>query len=674
MRTFLVLLFALVIGVKARAQDPWLQRPDSLKKVLESTVDDEIRLQIVRTLFIRYVWSHPDSAIPYANQFMLLAKQKESNDLLASATANYVFLATLTGNFPQALEYGFKALSIAERTKNFLTIAGANHSISSVYLAQGDIDRSVSYARKAIEILETGYSVPLEPPTIASDTSDEYASVSYTLCKAYVKAGQPDSVLKYVKQVEWIWGHQWREPKKPRWPTIPWTYGNVSYLRGDYPAANRYYREGVIAAKYWDTRIDLMEDLNSLAKSHGKMHQWDSAIYYAKEVLKVSETARNPIVKMEALTLLANAFKIKNNVDSSAKYFELTLATKDSLFNQSRIVQMQNSTFNEQLRQQEIEEANTQRTYRYRLYLFAGGLAVLILISVLLYRSLQVKQKAKEKVEKAFGELKAAQSQLIQSEKMASLGELTAGIAHEIQNPLNFVNNFSEVNKELLSEMKDEIEKGNFENAKLLAGDVIENQEKINQHGKRADAIVKGMLQHSRSSNGVKEPTDINALCEEYLRLSYHGFRAKDKNFNAIPINIGIETDLDSSLQKMDVVPQDIGRAILNLINNAFYAVSEKKKRITAGDVDGASFDPTVSIRTKKLKNSILISVKDNGNGIPGSIKEKIFQPFFTTKPAGQGTGLGLSLSYDIVKAHRGELRMETMEGEGTEFIIELFV
>jgi two-component system NtrC family sensor kinase len=258
-------------------------------------------------------------------------------------------------------------------------------------------------------------------------------------------------------------------------------------------------------------------------------------------------------------------------------------------------------------------------------------------------------------------ELRVTQSQLIQSEKMASLGELTAGIAHEIQNPLNFVNNFSEVNKEMIAEMKAEINKGNYDEVKIIADDIESNEEKINHHGKRADAIVKGMLQHSQSSKGVKEPTDINALCDEYLRLSYHGLRAKDKSFNS-----EFKTDFDTSLGKINIVPQDIGRVLLNLINNAFYAVNERQKITKEG------YQPTVLLSSKKMGEKLILTVKDNGNGIPKNIVNKIFQPFFTTKPTGQGTGLGLSLSYDIIKAHGGEIKVEANEGEGAEFIIIL--
>lgn len=267
---------------------------------------------------------------------------------------------------------------------------------------------------------------------------------------------------------------------------------------------------------------------------------------------------------------------------------------------------------------------------------------------------------------KSLEELKAAQTQLIHAEKMASLGELTAGIAHEIQNPLNFVNNFSEVSKELLEEMKEELEQGNLEEVQEIAADVISNLEKILHHGKRADGIVKGMLMHSRANKGEKEATDINALVDEYLRLAYHGLRAKDKSFSA-----RLETDFDDAIGSIQIVPQDIGRVILNLITNAFYACAERS-RSAVNKPHPPEYEPTVWVRTRQSGDQILISVEDNGNGIPEEIAGKIFQPFFTTKPTGQGTGLGLSLSYDIVKAHHGELTVQTKENAGTTFTIQL--
>jgi len=294
--------------------------------------------------------------------------------------------------------------------------------------------------------------------------------------------------------------------------------------------------------------------------------------------------------------------------------------------------------------------------------------------SVLLEETIDELEKKRADVEQANGalkesleDLKSAQAQLIQSEKMASLGELTAGIAHEIQNPLNFVNNFSEVNKELIDELKDAVASNDQEDIELILTDLAENEDKIKHHGKRAEGIVKGMLQHSRTSQGEKEPSDINVLADEYLRLAYHGLRAKDKSFNA-----DFKCDFDESLPKINVVPQEIGRVLLNLINNAFYAVSSK-----ASAKEASAYKPEVVVSTRSKENFFLISVKDNGPGIPEDIKDKIFQPFFTTKPTGSGTGLGLSLSYDIIKAHGGDIKLEShhvggKEKAGTEFIISI--
>ncbi len=281
---------------------------------------------------------------------------------------------------------------------------------------------------------------------------------------------------------------------------------------------------------------------------------------------------------------------------------------------------------------------------------------------------------ANESLSSTVSELKSTQALLIQSEKLASLGELTAGIAHEIKNPLNFVNNFSDLNVELASELLEEMATGNYKAAEKIVKDIRDNEQKINNHGKRADSIVRGMLQHSRRSSGIKEPVDINALADEYLRLSYFGLKAKDKTFNAVPIAIGIKTDFDETIGSIHIIPQDIGRVLLNLYNNAFYACAERSRSAVNENrkQQDANYEPTVSVSTKMAGNHVEISVKDNGVGIPQNIVDKIFQPFFTTKPTGQGTGLGLSLSYDIIKAHGGEIKVETKEGEGAEFVILL--
>jgi signal transduction histidine kinase len=398
-----------------------------------------------------------------------------------------------------------------------------------------------------------------------------------------------------------------------------------------------------------------------IAKILNARGQLDSCLNYAEIALQYALDNNLYSSIAEANLFLSGLYETRDAANA-LQYNKTALAYKDSL-----IYLNQQSGFSELIDLEELQRQRefeaTQKAYRdkIRLYLLLGGLAVLLFITFLLYRNNRNKQKARKKIEEAYHQLQSTQSQLIQSEKMASLGELTAGIAHEIQNPLNFVNNFSEVNTELIEEATQEIEKGNTVEVKEILKDIKENESKINHHGKRADAIVKGMLQHSKGSSGQKEPTDINALCDEYLRLSYHGLRAKDKSFNA-----KFETDFDSSPPKLNVVPQDIGRVVLNLINNAFYVVNEKQK------VNNSGYEPIVTVSTKRVGDQIEISVKDNGPGIPDSIKGKIFQPFFTTKPTGQGTGLGLSLSYDIVKAHGGEIKVETKEGEGTTFILNL--
>jgi signal transduction histidine kinase len=314
------------------------------------------------------------------------------------------------------------------------------------------------------------------------------------------------------------------------------------------------------------------------------------------------------------------------------------------------------------LQAQKDEESRVSKS-RQSLAIFALAvvvLAVLVIAGVQL-RNNKAKQKANKLLESALTDLKSTQKQLIQSEKLASLGELTAGIAHEIQNPLNFMNNFSEVNYELIGEMEQEIDLGNLENLKTIAADIKSNEEKISHHGKRADSIVKGMLLHTRSSSGVKQLTDINALADEYLKLSYHGFRAKESGFNA-----SIHTDFDNRICKINIIPQDMGRVFLNLYNNAFYAVEEKRVKHANG------YEPTIRVSTVAMTGGMELRISDNGNGISKKIMDKIFQPFFTTKPTGQGTGLGLSMSYDIIKAQGGELKIISTEGEGTEVVVQL--
>ena len=403
-------------------------------------------------------------------------------------------------------------------------------------------------------------------------------------------------------------------------------------------------------------------------------HIKDSSLFYAQKSLEtinsLNATAQSDIDLGTAYEYLYLSYLQRDQLDSGFKYQGLALAAKDSFY-QGRInslAEFQKLSFGEQLRLQQLEKEKETYQNQLKLYALLTGLGILLLVAFLLYRNNRQKQKAntilqeqKEKVESTLSQLKSTQTQLIQSEKMASLGELTAGIAHEIQNPLNFVNNFSEVSNELIDEMNDELNKGDIEEAKSISAGIKQNLEKINHHGKRADAIVKGMLQHRRSSSGVKESVDINALTDEYLRLAYHGLRAKDNSFNAT-----MKTDFDDSIGSINIIPQDIGRVLLNMYNNAFFAVTEKQKNAVEG------YDPTVSVSTKKVNGELEISVADNGKGIPEKILDKVFQPFFTTKPTGQGTGLGLSLSYDMIKAHQGKISIKNTPGAGAEFIITI--
>src|SRR5688500_18201138 len=335
-------------------------------------------------------------------------------------------------------------------------------------------------------------------------------------------------------------------------------------MQGNHKAALDQYRYAIPLAIQNRYYRDTLQIFSGMSTAFRHLGQLDSSVYYASLVVASQNPEREIKTYLEALHNLAASYKLLGNKDSALKYLELNYANRDSIIGKEKERIIQNVTFTEKLKQQDLIAEQAKYKSRLQLFVLGAGSLVLLLIIGILWRNNKQKQKAKNKIEAAYSELKTTQAQLVQSEKMASLGELTAGIAHEIQNPLNFVNNFSEVNEELLTEMKDEMSKGKIDDALVLANDAIENQKKINHHGKRADAIVKGMLQHSSSSNGQKEPTDINALADEYLRLAYHGLRAKDKAFNA-----KFETDFDSNIEKINIIPQDIGRVVLNLITNA---------------------------------------------------------------------------------------------------------
>jgi signal transduction histidine kinase len=444
--------------------------------------------------------------------------------------------------------------------------------------------------------------------------------------------------------------------------------GDIALKKGDKTKAKQLYYEGVYSATEQNNVANQIWNYRKLASLYLAEGQKDSSLYFAAKLLDAFKTfgaTASPLANIgTAYDDLYLSYKLRNQPDSAFKYAQIALVKKDSLYKEriANLARFQNMSFQEQLRLQDVEKEKALYQSKIRTDGLLFGLGVFLIIALILYRNNQHKHKANKILENTLTDLKSTQTQLIQSEKMASLGELTAGIAHEIQNPLNFVNNFSEVNTEMIDELESELKSGNVDEALAIAAEIKGNEQKINHHGKRADSIVKGMLQHSKTSSGTKEPTNISALADEYMRLSYHGLRAKDKSFNA-----ELTTHFDAGLPKVNVVPQDIGRVLLNLFNNAFYAVHEKQK------TTGTDYKPEVTVSTLTENGQVIIKVKDNGIGIPNAIKEKIMQPFFTTKPTGEGTGLGLSLTYDIVvKGHGGSIAVDTNEGEFTEFIVTL--
>jgi len=649
---------------------------DSLKVLLRTEKSDSLKVKLLLNMGTRFGYGHKrdDSVLQYLQQALEIANKKHFIRFAIIARTEIGRYFYTTGNYAASLQSLLQNLDLAEQNKDTVLILQNIKDLMKAYFAMGDYEQQLLYAQKTKALLE---QLTAKDSVLTSQFAATYLN---HMAKVNQGLGNNDSALFYYKKAD------------AHYKAIGDAQGiavGLNSLAGIYAKMNNtdssfaLFKKSIpyaVASK----RFDIVSDSKlKIAMHYHKMGLKDSAFNYAREALFEVQAMMEPDNALTAYLFIAKLYQEQQQFDSAYKYLQLTLVMKDSLQNLSNITQAQSFSFNVAMQQQKLvqekKEAEQQYRNKIKLYALVAIIAVFIIIAVLLNRNVRNKRKAntllsrqKEEILDVLTNLKSTQSQLIQSEKMASLGELTAGIAHEIQNPLNFVNNFSEVSTELVDEMNDEIEKGNLEDARQIAQDLKQNLEKINHHGKRAGEIVKGMLQHSRSSSGVKEPTDINALCDEYLRLSYHGLRAKDKSFNAT-----MKTNFDESIGKINIIPQDIGRVVLNLLTNAFYVVDEKKKNGPLTPEGGTGFEPTVTISTKRTSSplgagGIQISVTDNGNGIPQKVLDKIFQPFFTTKPTGQGTGLGLSLSYDIVKAHGGELKVETKEGEGTNLIIVL--
>jgi len=670
----LVTIFILQTGFCQESQNQYI---DSLQHELAVSKNDTMRFILLGRIADVYSEINPDSAFYYAEKVIPYTKRLQFKLEEATAIGVMGYAQINLGNYPRSLEYFLSAIEIASDNASEKRIVPSNYpsideftdrsgsprlqrltKLSRIYQDAGILYGNLGNYEKALYYYKT--ALPL-----AEESQDlKLVSITYnTLGRAYLSLKNVDSSLFCLQKAYDI---AVRSGYNRYVGSILLNTGRVYLAKGQVNTAANFFRRAIEESERQYYSRGVAAGNLYLAEAFQEMGRGDSILFYLRNALPIAASLNSPDLFQRTYRALAKYYQSTGNNDSAVKYQSLIITINDSLFNRKQVQQFQNIDFDAMQRKQQIEAAKTAYKNKVTQYGLIGGLAAFLLIAFILYRNNRQKQKANKILETTLMNLKTTQAQLIQSEKMASLGELTAGIAHEIQNPLNFVNNFSDVNKELVDELKSELSIGNIQTAIEIADNIGNNEEKINHHGRRADAIVKGMMQHSHANSGQRELKDINALADEYARLSYHGMRAKDNSFNA-----RLETTFDISIGKIDIVPQEMGKVIVNLINNAFYAVTEKQKLAsTNSSLNG--YEPTVILTTAKHSGKIEIRIKDNGGGMPQKMLDKIFQPFFTMKPAGQGTGLGLSLAYDIVKAHGGEIKVEAKEGEGSEFIVQL--
>lgn len=675
---------------------------DSLLSLLDESKVDTERVNILNQLSAGYLNSSPDTAIKYGAMAREIAESTAYNKGLAYAFKNIGIAYYMQADYVQTLAYWEQSLHQFEEAKDKVGIANILSNIGAVYFNQGDDAKALDFYLKALTYAEE-INDTLRISTVLNNigalyfnkTSDHDKALKYylkslPLCEAindrdvigtvtvnigelYLEKGKDTLALQYFERSLKAYEDS---------INIPYSLNDISKVyeyRKDYATALKYHQQAFDISKRLSAKLEMSQSLQGIAYVYLKTKKTSDALSAYKEAEAIGKEVNANYELEKIYKGLADTYASLNDYPDAYKYQSLLTNIKDTLYNTEKDKKLALLQFNFEIqkkqseidlltRDKKVRELDLQGQKFVRNSLIAMLLLVMFIVFIL-SRNYRIKSRTsrilssqKSHLEQVLADLKTTQAQLIQSEKMASLGELTAGIAHEIQNPLNFVNNFSDLNKEMIAEMKEEIDNGNYEEAKSIAFDIELNEEKISNHGRRAEAIVKNMLQHSRLSSVQKEQTDINKLADEYLSLSFHGLRAKDKSFNA-----DFKTEFDPSIGKINIVPQDIGRVFINLFNNAFYAVNEKAKKT------GENYKPTISVQTKRINNKAEIIVKDNGNGIPNSIVDKIFQPFFTTKPTGQGTGLGLSLSYDIItKEHNGTISVESKEGQGTKFFIHL--
>lgn len=634
---------------------------DSLQLLL-SNQPDTVKVQtLIKTGNAYYSREKYDSALNLYLDALKLAEKindKQSQFIALHEVADFYQNQRKKG---LALEFGFRARKIAEQQRNDQNLFKALDLIGGfIYFNQGNFEESLAYG--------------LELQALAHKMNDK-EKIAYS--EMYL--GDVNRVLEkfdtaialYSKAIE-----TWKELNDTG--AIRTSLNNIGVIydaQGNYPKALEYYLGALKIAGQQGNNYMVADYSNAVARTYISLKNYNEALIYAEQSLALFRKYGKRRNIAEQYSILSDIQAGKGNYKEAYGYQTRYGRLKDSLLfgSEPKNIDSLQSSYQAERVEQQISFLKRESALQSKLRnTFIAATVLLIIIALLVTNKYRAKKKSETllnsknaDLSQALTDLKSAQSQLIQSAKMASLGELTAGIAHEIQNPLNFVNNFSEINNELIDEVKRETENGKGETNELL-NDIYNNNEKILLHGKRADAIVKGMLQHSRKSTGEKELTDINALADENLELAYNSFRVKDKNFKVM-----MKTEFDGSIGKINIIPQDMGRVLLNIYNNAFYAALLPPSGGGFSDSDGKHI-PTVWVSTKKEGDRVLISVKDNGPGIPQNIIDKIFQPFFTTKPTGQGTGLGLSLAYDIVKAHGGEIAVKSDADKGTTFIITL--
>ncbi|HRO70890.1 MAG TPA: tetratricopeptide repeat protein, partial [Chitinophagaceae bacterium] len=626
------------------------------------------------SLGFNYVWSTYgmmygmqsmyDSSIHFFEAAIGVAERNGYEQELSGDYMNIAISYQMQSNFPEALRYQQKAFTLAKARNNIEDQAYTSLNMGLIYFTMGDSSRaekeyieSVNYAKKVGENAVELYA---------------YSNLS----ELYLSKKQPQKAYDYAMKAAML-GRQMGDQGIEAASLSKASRSLIDLKRFD--EAETLARQGMAVADSSGQPLNIFQAYSAMGTLLKSQENYKQAIpYFEKGLAALQHSDIYDEAVGQARHNLSECYEKTNDYRTALLNYKTGSQILDSVRSRENVRKATELTMNYEYEKrqeaQRIEQKQKDARSKERQIALMIGLGLTLILTIVAFTAYRNKHKAnnvlrlqKLEIERTLNRLEATQKQLIQSEKMASLGELTAGIAHEIQNPLNFVNNFSEVSTELLDEMKQVIGKGDIEEIKSIADDVKQNLEKILHHGKRADGIVKGMLQHSRVSSGQKEPSDINALADEYLRLAYHGLRAKDKSFNAT-----MKTDFDTNTGLVKIAPQDIGRVILNLLTNAFYAVNEKKKS-TFTERQEINYEPTVFVGTKKEKDMVEITIRDNGNGIPEKIRDKIFQPFFTTKPTGQGTGLGLSLSYDIVtNGHGGELKMDTKQGVGTTFTISI--